>query len=82
MGFMEYFRKDKEKESAGTAKDRLKVIVAHQRLHRNGPDYLPELQRELMAVLSRYVPTEDIIIALDHEDDLDVLELNVPLPPK
>ncbi|MBY5920591.1 cell division topological specificity factor MinE [Ferrimonas balearica] len=82
MGFLEYFRKGEDNESAGMAKDRLKVIVAHQRLHRNGPDYLPELQRELMAVLGRYVPTEDIVIALDHDEDLAVLELNVPLPPK
>ncbi|MBY5991418.1 cell division topological specificity factor MinE [Ferrimonas balearica] len=82
MGLLDYFRKGAEPDSADTARERLKVIVAHQRHQRNGPEYLPELQRELMAVLAKYVPTEEIAIRLDHDDELAVLELNVPLPPR
>ena len=35
-----------KKQTANVAKDRLRIIVAHERAGRGGPDYLPMLQRE------------------------------------
>ncbi|MBU2287684.1 MAG: cell division topological specificity factor MinE, partial [Gammaproteobacteria bacterium] len=56
----------------------------HERssLGKKRPDYLPELQRELIAVISKYVSikAEDIKVNLERQDDLEVLEVKIELP--
>jgi len=76
------FLKRERKKSASVAKERLQIIVAHQRSQRDQPDYLPLLEKELLEVIRRYVNVdqEAINISLDSEDDCSVLELNVTLP--
>ena len=53
-----------KKKTASVAKERLQIILAHERSGRgkSRPDYLPALQRELVAVISKYVliKAEDI----------------------
>lgn len=82
MSFLDYFRANKKK-SANLAKERLQIIVAHERNRRSGPDYLPDLERDILEVIKKYVPIspEQISVALDHKDDeIAVLELNITLP--
>jgi cell division topological specificity factor len=81
MGFLDYFRSEK-KRSASLAKERLQVIVARERTHRGGPDYLPALQQDILAVIRRYIAVEDdaVRIQVEREGDCEVLELNVTLP--
>ena len=56
MSFLTFFAGEK-KQTASVAKERLQIILAHERSGRNAaePDYLPELQRELVAVISKYI---------------------------
>ncbi len=81
MSFFDYF-KSKNKSTASVAKERLQIIVAHERTQQNQPDYLPALQRDLVAVISKYVPISDEMVAvtLDKNEDCAVLELNITLP--
>ena len=76
------FLKGERKKSASVAKERLQIIVAHQRSQRDQPDYMPMLERELLEVIRKYVQVDQdaINISLDREDDCSVLELNVTLP--
>ena len=73
-----------KKKTAAVAKERLQIILAHERSGRNAgqPDYLPALQRELVAVISKYIKinTDDIKVQLDRQDNLDVLEVKIELP--
>ena len=73
-----------KKKSANVAKERLQIILAHERTGRNAaePDYLPELQRDVIAVLSKYVKinAEDIKVNLERQDNLEVLEVKIELP--
>jgi cell division topological specificity factor len=73
-----------KKKTASVAKERLQIILAHERGGRNTdePDYLPALQRELMAVISKYIKInpEDIKVMLEREDELEVLEVKIELP--
>ncbi|MDL9999261.1 cell division topological specificity factor MinE [Variovorax sp. J22P240] len=73
-----------KKKTASVAKERLQIILAHERSSLGGkrPDYLPELQRELIAVISKYVSikAEDIKVHLEKQDDLEVLEVKIELP--
>ncbi|MGS2742606.1 cell division topological specificity factor MinE [Vreelandella aquamarina] len=81
MKLMEFLKRERKK-SASVAKERLQIIVAHQRSQRGQPDYMPMLERELLEVIRRYVQIDDdaVQISLDSEDNCSVLELNVTLP--
>ena len=48
----------KKQNTASVAKERLQIIVARERSVRGGPDYLPQLQEELLAVVRKYVPVD------------------------
>ena len=85
MSFLDYFKSKTNTRTASVAKERLQIIVAHergQRGQRDQPDYLPELQRELLAVIRKYVQISDdmIQVEVDRTDSHSVLELNVTLP--
>ena len=73
-----------KKKTASVAKERLQIILAHERSGRSAcePDYLPALQRELVAVISKYIKInpDDIKVQLDRQDNLDVLEVKIELP--
>jgi cell division topological specificity factor len=80
MTFLNYFRK--APKTASMAKDRLSVIVARERATtRGGPDYLPQLQQELLAVLAKYenIDLQNVSVNLDRTGTFEVLELNVVL---
>ncbi|MBN9342325.1 MAG: cell division topological specificity factor MinE [Comamonadaceae bacterium SCN 68-20] len=83
MSLLSLFLGEKKK-SAAVAKERLQIILAHERSGRNPgqPDYLPALQRELMAVISKYVKinAEDLKVHFERQDDLEVLEVKIELP--
>ena len=68
--------------TATAAKERLQIIIARERGHRAGPDFLPALHRELIEVISKYtrVNADDIKLSLDRQGNLEVLEVNVVLP--
>ena len=72
----------KQKNSASAAKERLQIIIARERHLVNGPDFMPALHQELIAVISKYVKVnpEDIKISLDKQGNLEVLDVNVVLP--
>ncbi|MBC7376301.1 MAG: cell division topological specificity factor MinE [Burkholderiaceae bacterium] len=73
-----------KKQTASVAKERLQIILAHERSGRNAaePDYLPALQRELVAVISKYIKINpaDIKVNLERQGNLEVLEVKIELP--
>ena len=77
---LHYFQKSSP--SAAVAKERLQIIIAHERTEKNKPDYLPLLQRDLIEVIARYVPIDvkDVKIDVDRQGDCSILELNILLP--
>jgi len=82
MSFLDYFKSKTNTRTANVAKERLQIIVAHERSQRGQPDYLPQLQQELLAVIRKYVQISDdmIQVEVDRTDNHSVLELNVTLP--
>ncbi|MDD5388524.1 MAG: cell division topological specificity factor MinE [Pseudomonadota bacterium] len=73
-----------EKRTAVVAKERLQIILAHERAGRGAatPDYLPALQEELLEVIAKYIHIDRqmIKVQLDKHGEYDVLELNITLP--
>ena len=82
MSFLSFFLGEKKK-TASVAKERLQIILAHERSGRGArADYLPQLQAELMAVISKYVQIApgDIKVSLEKQDNFEVLEVKIELP--
>ncbi|MCK5726830.1 MAG: cell division topological specificity factor MinE [Thiotrichaceae bacterium] len=81
MRFFDYFRQNK-KNSASQAKERLQILIAHERTSRNAPEYLPQLRHDLMSVIRKYVPIDDesVKVQVEKGAGFDVLELNITLP--
>ena len=69
--------------SASVAKERLQLVLAHERAGRERADFLPALQRDLIALVQKYVPARDeaIEVKLGRHDGAAVLEINIELPP-
>jgi cell division topological specificity factor len=83
MSFLSFLLGEK-KNTAGVAKERLQIILAHERSGRSAatPNYLPDLQKDLVAVISKYIKInpEDIKVHLERQDNLEVLEVKIELP--
>jgi len=82
MSFMDFFRAQKKPSTASLAKERLQIIVAHERGQRSQPDYLPQLHRDILDVIRKYVPIREdqVQVELDSQGTCSVLELNITLP--
>lgn len=71
------------KASAQVARERLMVIVAHERgQHEQQPDFLPMLQKEITEVIAKYVKVSQDQVHVDFEQKggRSVLELNITFP--
>ncbi|MFZ1388531.1 MAG: cell division topological specificity factor MinE [Thiolinea sp.] len=81
MGILDYFRTPKPK-TAQVAKERLQILIAHERVDRSGPDFLPQLRNDIMEVIRKYVQIDekDVNVQLERVNDYEVLELNITLP--
>ena len=82
MGIFDLLKKKQKPSTAAVAKERLQIIVAHERKKRSESDYLPMMQQEIIQVIRKYVTIADdqVSVQLDNNDDCSVLELNVTLP--
>ncbi len=80
MSIFKYLRK--RKNSASVAKDRLQIFISHERSQRNAPDFLPQMQKEIIDVIAKYIDIdrEQVKVQLERIGGNAVLELNVTLP--
>ncbi|MFU9136060.1 MULTISPECIES: cell division topological specificity factor MinE [unclassified Erwinia] len=82
MALLDFFL-SRKKSTANIAKERLQIIVAERRRGDSEPHYLPQLKRDILEVICRYVKIdpEMLSVKLDQkDDDISILELNVTLP--
>ena len=81
MSLLDYFRVSRP-NTAAIAKERLQILVAHERKERNTPSYLPMMQQELLEVIRKYVDVdqEAITVHVEQDDQHEILELNIVLP--
>lgn len=80
MRLLDLFRK--RQPSASVAKERLQILVSHERAARNAPSWLPDLKNDILEVIKKYVEVEPeaITVNLGKEEHREILELNIALP--
>jgi cell division topological specificity factor len=68
--------------SAPVARERLQILLAHERNERSQPDLLGILREEILAVISRHVPfePEKVQIKLDRGKSVSTLEVDIEIP--
>ena len=83
MSIFNFFRPVPRKSVAEEAKERLQIVLAHERAAGSSPDYLPMLQRELLAVIAKYVQIDEkkVEVSFERGGDYSTLEVNIELPP-
>jgi cell division topological specificity factor len=81
MSLLDYFKTTRP-SSASIARERLQILVSHERNADKQPSYLPQLQKDLLDVIKKYVDVDQDAISINFEQDerQEVLELNIVLP--
>jgi cell division topological specificity factor len=82
MSLLDRIFRNRPKNTASLAKERLQIIVSHERRTENDTDFLPKLQRELVEVIAKYVDIDQdqVKVELERAGNCSVLELNITLP--
>jgi cell division topological specificity factor len=80
MGLFSFLFPPRE-SSAAIAKERLKIVLAHERASSKAPDFLPRMQKELIDVVGRYVEIRDDMIRVNLGDTggTSLLEINIEI---
>ncbi len=68
----------KKESSASVAKDRLKLVLAHERAS-NALPYMEDMKAEIMEVIKKYTKVKDIHISSQSNQNIDVLEMEIIL---
>ena len=79
MALLDFFL-SRKKNTANIAKERLQIIVAERRRGDAEPHYLPQLRKDILEVICKYVQIdpEMVSVQLEQRDgDISILELNV-----
>ena len=72
----------RRKGSAPLARERLQILLAHERGLRGQPDLLGILREEILAVVSKHVALDPdkVVVRLDRGVDVSTLEVDIEVP--
>ncbi|NYY78481.1 cell division topological specificity factor MinE [Escherichia coli] len=81
MALLDFFL-SRKKNTANIAKERLQIIVAERRRSDAEPHYLPQLRKDILEVICKYVQIDPEMVTVQQakDGDISILELNVTLP--
>lgn len=68
--------------SAPVARERLQILLAHERGIRGQSDLLSVLREEILAVVSKHVTLDPdkVIVRMDRGDEVSTLEVDIEVP--
>jgi cell division topological specificity factor len=68
--------------SAPVARERLQILLSHERSARGDSDLLGVLREEMLAVLRKHVPVEQdyVVMRMDRGATLSTLEIEILIP--
>lgn len=70
------------KGSAPVARERLQILLAHERGMRGQPDLLSVLREEILAVVSKHVTLDPdkVVVRMERGDEVSTLEVDIEVP--
>jgi cell division topological specificity factor len=72
----------RNRSSAPVARDRLQVLLSHERALSGRPDLVAVLHREILAVIARHIPIDQdkVVVKLDRGSQVSTLEIDIEMP--
>lgn len=83
MLFDKLFSFIKQEKSASVCKERLQIVIAHERRQRDESPELLRLRSEIMELIRRFydMPSdENIEVVMEKQEEQDILALNIQIP--
>ncbi len=79
---MNLFNLFKRRGSAPVARDRLQILLAHERSTRGSSDILAVLREEILVAIGRHVEIDQshVKVKMDRGDKVSILEVDVEIP--
>jgi len=79
MSFLNFIR---GRRSAPVARERLQILLAHERAQNGAADLAAILQQEILAVIAKYIPIDRdrVVVKLDRGDEISTLEIDIEMP--
>ncbi|HUH49869.1 MAG TPA: cell division topological specificity factor MinE [Mycoplana sp.] len=79
---MSIFRFFSKQSSAPTARDRLQVLLAHERASVGQTDLIAVLREEILAVIAKHVEIDDerVSVKMDRGEHVTTLEVDIEIP--
>lgn len=80
MGVFEFMSSRKKPTPGELAKERLKVVLVHDRIKVN-PELLEQIKTELLAVISRRldIDEQNVQVSMSREDRWDKIQADLPI---
>ena len=80
MNLFNWFRP--RENTAPVARERLQILLAHERAMGGGTDLMATLKEEILAVIARHFPLEreKVQVKLDRGDAFSTLEIDIEVP--
>ena len=79
MNLLSFFRKP---ASAGVARDRLQLMLAHEKTGLGKSNLVAILREEILAVIAKHieVDSDKVQVTMDHKGAVSTLEVDIELP--
>ena len=79
MSILSFFNRNR---SAPVARDRLQILLAHERALSGRTDLAAVLQQEILAVIARHIPIDQdkVVVKLDRGEQVSTLEIDIEMP--
>jgi cell division topological specificity factor len=81
MNLLALFRRER---TAPVARERLQVLLAHERMAAGHSELLNVLREEILAVIAKHITVDrdKVMVKLDRGADVSTLEIDVEMPAK
>ena len=79
MSVLTFFRR---RRSAPVARERLQILLSHERATRGQPDLLAILREEILSAIAKHVTVENenVHVRMDRGETVSTLEIDVEIP--
>jgi cell division topological specificity factor len=79
VSFLNFFTRNR---SAPVARERLQVLLAHERAFAGNNDLAERLQKEILAAIAKHIPIDGdkVVVRLERGDQVSTLEIDIEVP--
>ncbi len=67
-----------KEQSASRARDRLSIMLAHERAQNSFP-FMEEMRNDIIEVIKKYTKVENVSIKSEQNQNIDILEVEITL---